>query len=58
MGSFSFFFRELWLTGNHPLESRGKHSEYILREIYILLYEPKGYNTYKGDYYYVGLGLY
>lgn len=31
---------------------------FLLREIYILLYEPKGYNTYKGDYYYVGLGLY
>lgn len=31
---------------------------FLLRGIYMLLYEPKGYNTYKGDYYYVGLGLY
>ena len=44
---YSFYFAKTWLTGNHPLESRGKHFKNI-REKSILLYETK---TYKEDLY-------
>lgn len=29
MVSYSFYFAKTWLTGNHPLESRGKHFKFI-----------------------------
>ena len=40
LGLFSFIF-SAWLTGNHPLESRGKHFKKYIREVNILLYEIK-----------------
>ena len=39
LGLFSFIFLA-WLTGNHPLESRGKHFKNI-REDYNVHYERK-----------------
>lgn len=35
----SFFNILAWLTGNHPLESRGKHFKNIFREGYKLFNE-------------------
>ena len=40
VGSFLFYI-SAWLTGNHPLESRGKHFKNI-REKNMLYYERKG----------------
>ena len=38
--ALGFLFILAWLTGNHPLESRGKHFKNI-REDYMLYYERK-----------------
>ena len=40
MVSYSFYFAKTWLTGNHPLESRGKHFKNI-RENSTPYYEKK-----------------
>ena len=40
MVSYSFYFAKTWLTGNRPLESRGKHFKNN-REVYILYYEKE-----------------
>ena len=40
MVSYSFYFAKTWLTGNHPLESRGKHFKKKKKK-YIVYYGRK-----------------